>query len=280
MKLFASESEKRNRTAGAHIEAGIFGWTTAIAAILIVSSITFALSAPGDWRSRLGVGITAAGLFLAAAAIGAMLGFVFGLPRSRSAPSEDGEATTSSAGSHFLANSNLLKVSDWLTTILIGLGLVQLGRVAPALTQLADAVEAPLGGTSNAGAFAVSVMVAVAVAGALMAYLWTSIRVRELFEQVEEDFDDLQRAVAISLQADVAKYAALHADVELDSSPDDATLAALAELERDIAVLVHHAASHSADAAKQELHSLYTSLDGRPGDVQHQQLRHLLAEIC
>jgi hypothetical protein len=279
MRLFASESEKRKRTAGAHIEAGLFGWTTAIAAFLIVSSIAFALSAPGDWRSRLGVGITAAGLFLAAAAIGAVLGFVFGLPRARfAAASEDGEASTSSAGSHFLANSNLLKVSDWLTTILIGLGLVQLGRVAPALGQLADAVEAPLGGAANAGAFAVSVMLAVAVAGALMAYLWTSIRVRELFEQVEEDFDDLQRAVAISLQADVAQYAALHGELELDSS-DEATLAALAELERDIAVLVHHADSQAADAAKQELHSLYKTLDGQPGDIQHQHLRHLMAEI-
>jgi hypothetical protein len=90
-------------------------------------------------------------------------------------------------GTHYLANTNLLKVSDWLTTILIGLGLVQLGRLIPAIGDLADALEAPLGGTSTAGTFGVTVVIGSVITGAILAYLWTSVRVRQLFEESERE---------------------------------------------------------------------------------------------
>jgi hypothetical protein len=236
--LFASEEDKRRRSAGEHIEAGIFGWTVVLAVTLIGSSVGFAISSPGDWRSRLGVAVTAAGLFLAAVAIGAALGFLFGLPRVRTMAQTDGDNPTSepSTGSHFLANSNLLKVSDWLTTILIGLGLVQLGRVAPAVTDFAAAIEDPLGGSASAGAFAVSIMLGAAITSALMAYLWTSIRVRNLFEQAEKEYAELQRKIKEAQDSSGQR----DRSVQAGAAASGGRFAA-ADLARDILLLAQHA---------------------------------------
>lgn len=80
------------------------------------------------------------GLLVAAAAgmAGALLGFLFGLPRgaensvpaTQSRPNVTGETTTTNATSPVRpggrANNNLLEISDWLTKIIVGAGLVGL----------------------------------------------------------------------------------------------------------------------------------------------------------
>ena len=72
----------------------------------------------------------------AATAAGAALGFVFGIPRtldpaSRAAVAAAAERTAA-ADSHALlaANTNLERISDWLTTLLIGATLVQIKDIA------------------------------------------------------------------------------------------------------------------------------------------------------
>jgi hypothetical protein len=115
--------------------------------------------------------------------VGAVLGFLFGLPRARVADSTTTSAA--SASTFYLTNSNLIKVSDWLTTIVIGLGLVNLGKVVPALRSLGQALEAPLGGKPWAGTVGISVLIVGVLAGFILDYLWTSIRVRELLEESE-----------------------------------------------------------------------------------------------
>jgi hypothetical protein len=70
---------------------------------------------------------------------GGLVGFLFGIPRSASS----GQATPTG---EYQANSNLVEVSDWLTKIIVGVGLVQIGRVVPGLSKLAASMKAPLGG--------------------------------------------------------------------------------------------------------------------------------------
>lgn len=59
-------------------------------------------------------------LFLSAWATGALMGFVFGVPRSTANSQGDDD------GGDFKTNTNLEEVSDWLTKILLGAGLTQL----------------------------------------------------------------------------------------------------------------------------------------------------------
>jgi hypothetical protein len=172
-------------------------WTS-ILAFLGICVISFllgvaAFSTAEGWRSSLGIGVTA--LLLAAAAwlVGSILGFLFGLPRARltdqvtvpGGPNPQGAAQPSLSAARYLANANLIKVSDWLTTIVIGLGLVNLGKAVPALKNLAEALNEPLGASPYAGVVGLSLVVAGVIAGFMLAYLWTSMSVRQLLEEIE-----------------------------------------------------------------------------------------------
>lgn len=159
---------------------------------MFVCSIVLAQSVPDDSDvSGLGAGLAAFLLFGAAAAVGAALGFLFGLPRSRYAEQSSSNdpaaqpATNTPKSAHYLTNSNLIKVSDWLTTIIIGVGLVNLVKIGPAAGDLSNTLEEALGGAAYAGTIGVSVIVIALLASVILCYLWTSVRVRELLEDAE-----------------------------------------------------------------------------------------------
>jgi hypothetical protein len=155
-------------------------WMVVLAAAAAAASVLFAVSAPGDLRQRVGVGLTAMALSFAAIAVGAFVGFLFGVPRSRAIEESGADKQHES---YFVFNSNLLKVSDWLTTILVGLGLVQLGRVGPAVASFSETIGSPLGGQAYSGTFGVAFMLAVGLAALLVAYMWASLRVYVLYKR-------------------------------------------------------------------------------------------------
>ena len=166
------------RKAGDKIQRGVLAITVFMLLAMVVVAIILTLTAHDG-----GAGITVFLLFVAAAAVGAVLGFLFGLPRAR--VSDLTSADSSPTSTFYLTNSNLIKVSDWLTTIVIGLGLVNLGKVVPALRSLGHALHDPLGGVAYSGAVGISVLIVGILAGFVLDYLWTSIRVRELLEEAE-----------------------------------------------------------------------------------------------
>lgn len=68
---------------------------------------------------------------LAATAVAAIIGLIFGLPRTLS-------GFQPSPTERYKGNSNLEEISDWLTKLLVGVGLVQLAAVPGQLVQLSD----------------------------------------------------------------------------------------------------------------------------------------------
>jgi len=187
-----------------HTSARLAQSLLAVAALV---SALMGLSTGKGTPTAIGVAVTAFLLFAAASAVGTVLGFLFGLPRGRladqmaaatdgTAGAGSGNASAMPTSAHYLTNSNLIKVSDWLTTIVIGLGLVNLRSAMPALQRLAAALKAPLGGADYAGAVGICLLIAGAICGFVVMYLYTTIRVRELLEQSETKMDgvpDLQR---------------------------------------------------------------------------------------
>lgn len=96
---------------------------------IFVYSLRFAQSR--DWLSIAGVGVLSAGAFLLA---GFLLGFVFGLPRTPDSSHERPQAGAAPQGPRstkpsIQSNNNLLEISDWLTKIIVGVGLVQLNKI-------------------------------------------------------------------------------------------------------------------------------------------------------
>jgi hypothetical protein len=83
----------------------------------------------------------------AAGAVGALFGFIFGIPRTMdpasraavaAAAAQTGSAATTNAV--LAANTNLERVSDWLTTLLIGATLVQIRDIPGWIRKLAEYV--------------------------------------------------------------------------------------------------------------------------------------------
>jgi hypothetical protein len=181
------------RLAGDKIQRGVLMIAIGLLVAMVVVAVLLGLFGHDG-----GAGVTSFVLFSAAAAAGAGLGFLFGLPRARvsdltgdgSAAGGSAPGSTTKASTYYLTNSNLIKVSDWLTTIVIGLGLVNLGKAIPALRDLSHALEAPLGGRPYSGAVGVSVLIVGLLAGFILDYLWTSIRVRELLEESERQSEE------------------------------------------------------------------------------------------
>jgi hypothetical protein len=121
----------------------------------------------GEFALVVGTGLLVAG---ASAFAGGVLGFLFAIPRTI-----QGTPAQGATGQQYKGNTNLEEISDWLTKILVGVGLVQIGRAPGALGRLAAHLKPGFGGTDSSAAFALAVMIFFAVVGFLYTYLWTRI---------------------------------------------------------------------------------------------------------
>jgi hypothetical protein len=99
--------------------------------------------------------------------MGGLVGFLFGVPRTVQGPAPSSDAI------QYQGNTNLEQISDWLTKIIVGVGLVQVGRLIPALGKFAESMKAPLGGQASSGAFGLGVAITSTLLGFLYFYLWS-----------------------------------------------------------------------------------------------------------
>jgi len=144
----------------------------------------------------------------AACAIGGFVGFLFGVPRTLQSD------RPANGGTSYLANTNLEQISDWLTKILVGVGLVQIGRAPDALADLATALGPVFGGISTSPAFGLSIVMYFAVAGLGIAYLWTSAVFRAILTESEGELSSRIQQV-IDHKSDVDAQALALADRQL-----------------------------------------------------------------
>ena len=156
-----------------------------------------------DWLAPLvGIPVYAAKAFssamligLAAASIGALLGFLFGVPRPISdlgaspvittdappspttVPNAAGQIPAAApSGPGWQASTNLTQVSDWLTKIIVGVGLVEATSIYQGLSSLsADLGSMLFDGMFGSRLVVPSLMISGAILGFLYAYLFTQL---------------------------------------------------------------------------------------------------------
>ena len=118
----------------------------------------------------------------AAGAIGALIGFLFGIPMSRS----DGKQSTLTVDGSYKPNTNLEQVSDWLTKIIVGVGLVQFRQIGAGIYDIGSAIGDSIGKTTPAlkdssTAFAITLLVGTTAVAFILEYMWTTTRLYEIF---------------------------------------------------------------------------------------------------
>ncbi len=172
--------------------------------------------------STASVGLIAAG---AAWLTGALLGFIFGLPHTREGvqPQTSGSSEHDAAGTDaaktqdrrkddYRRSTSLEEVSDWLTKMIVGVGLTQLNKIPGKLQDLAGYVANGLAANSTGApppdahalavnsAFALGICIYFAVDGFLFGFLWACLDLLELFRRL--DSKGLQETKDIAVAAD------------------------------------------------------------------------------
>lgn len=171
-------------------------WLLYAMAFAIVSLLIYAAAAK-TWPAfvvTLGIGLLVAA---AAAVIGGLLGFLFGIPRTlqqRAVPATEASANANAESpkpngnnerTEIQANTNLEQISDWLTKILVGVGLTQVRAIGQKFDQLAASVSLALGDTSGNRSFALALIIFPLILGFLFSYLWTRLYLPGAFRNAE-----------------------------------------------------------------------------------------------
>lgn len=115
--------------------------------------------------------------------IGGLLGFLFGVPRTMqqdqvnvvSQTDEDISSDDQALLPTYLANTNLEQISDWLTKILVGVGLTQLTKLPGQLQNIGNHLSEGLGNTDSSRTFGIMALLYFLVSGFLSSYVWTRL---------------------------------------------------------------------------------------------------------
>jgi pYEATS domain-containing protein involved in immunity len=161
------------------------------------------------------------GVAAAAMLIGGLAGFLFGLPRFKydgsvaapkavTTPSTTpgttgalptiGPAAAANANAvEYRPSTNLDDVADWLTKIIVGVGLVQVKELGHTLADIAHYLAAPCGATcSRQEGFLAALIVYTLVGGFLFGYIWTRLQYGPLAARSDIDI----RGVIVGREAE------------------------------------------------------------------------------
>lgn len=136
---------------------------------------------------------------LACLASGGIIGFLFGIPRvlqgdATHAPAEQLGGKDETSLSHQAAyrqqvNTNLEQISDWLTKIIVGIGLVELRRLPELLNRSSTFIANGLGLSPNSQVLAAAIIVYFGLIGFLSTYMITRIYLAGAFQRADTGAD-------------------------------------------------------------------------------------------
>jgi len=185
--------------------------------IIAASKYQSGLAAPNLFTFA-GIGLLVGATGFAA---GGFLGFLFGVPKMRSNDDSD-------RGREVDSNTNLEQVSDWLTKIIVGVGLVEFQSINGALLDFASTVDSTMVGGSavmrhGAGFTANLILVGSAIAGFLAAYLKAKTDLMDAFgTPLDKMRNNFGEAVAEHLISDVGREALNRPHVDPERCSRDA----------------------------------------------------------
>lgn len=111
--------------------------------------------------------------------IGGLIGFLFGIPRAQGS-SPDAVATP------FVVNTNLEQVSDWLTKVILGVGLTQVNEIYQSIYSFSALIGKQLtmmGGDDLKTVYVLLSIMYFLSLGFILGYLYTRTVILKMFEQ-------------------------------------------------------------------------------------------------
>jgi CheY-like chemotaxis protein len=151
------------------------------------------------WHSR--AAIPFATLWsMACLACGAIIGFLFGIPRvlqgdvARVPAEQPGSVQNETASNPQVTyqqqvNTNLEQISDWLTKIIVGIGLIELRRLPELLNRSSTFIGQGLGAAPGSQSLAAAIIIYFGLIGFLNSYMITRIYLAGAFKRADTGAD-------------------------------------------------------------------------------------------
>ncbi len=165
--------------------------------------------------------------------IGVLLGFLFGIPRilqhdkpiQQESQEEDSAIRKKQHEISHQPNTNLEQISDWLTKILVGVGLTQITKLPAALKKFAEYTSPGLGSFPNSGVFAIAILIYCLIGGFLIGYLWTRLSLSRAMHKADLSLSEKMARVENRLsqfeeqmEKDAKAYSIVQTQINYDSN--------------------------------------------------------------
>lgn len=240
MEPKSTQDAKQSQQRGRQALVGLGG--IAIAGLGLILIFAF--------RTQSAPSVFSVACMLAAAALlaGGLFGFLFGIPRTLQQQRDGEEAvpakqTPEGKSSTYAPNTNLEQISDWLTKILVGAGLIQITKLRQLLGDTATNLAPGFGGGESGRVFALATVLSYLLLGFLLSYLWTRLyfagalraadietlarEIRDIRQQTDLD----AKALALALrQQNPSAEVPVPAQQELDEAIKEASQSVKAQI--------------------------------------------------
>lgn len=158
--------------------------------LLGAGSFSIGIVAVICYGATFGLPTASAGVLVAfsAAAVGVVVGFLFGIPGATRRAADGLPSITESQQSASSVNTNLMEISDWLTKIIVGVGLVELGKLSVRFGQLDGVLGTVLGGKPLGVVVGASELIYFSAIGFVFGYIITRTYISttfKLFDSIE-----------------------------------------------------------------------------------------------
>ena len=137
----------------------------------------------------------------AATVVGAIIGFLFGIPKV--VQSQEGGVTPGQGNYQQVVNTNLTEISDWLTKIIVGLGLIELNTLPDRVIAVASILAKSLneqGDGTDFLPFAIAVLVGLLGFGFFFSYLSTRLYLASAFSRADKNATMLSKDDASTMK--------------------------------------------------------------------------------
>lgn len=199
----STESHKKDLTESKRKLEGYTFTSLAVGALCILLFAAHVPDSPQEPNFYARAGASFA-LALGAVVLGALLGFLFGIPRTLQhdqAP-QASSILPEQEQIGYQINTNLEQISDWLTKIIVGVGLIELGSIGSWLTEFSKVIGDGFGEDVFGQAFVLGVLVYFTSAGFLFGYLWTRFRFGPAIKEADKLLVEQRIEIEAGVRAD------------------------------------------------------------------------------
>lgn len=159
---------------------GLF-WAAAVWVLVLVLAILLACGKNAD-----GIALSIIIVF-ASAAVGCLVGLIFAVPKANDVDTRETLAqlaelkSSEASAARLVYNTNLVRVSDWLANLLVGLSLVSFGRILDGLGWLGERFadvfsDSVIKEADARSAYGLGLTIGAFVITAILMYMWTAAR--------------------------------------------------------------------------------------------------------